>query len=96
MQKQEGWKNEQTRALYTWITGTEGSYKAYIATAADALQAAGGDADRAKVTLSRAIQEDIEAGNPTQGGFYGDVMGLALRAIDYYDVAAAILEDVAE
>ena len=94
MDKYEGWANYPTWNLYNWLTGDEAAHDRWRLTAAESWESAGHDPARAAHYLGELIRGAVKADDPTDTGWYGDVMGWAIGIVDYTEVAAALLEEV--
>ena len=55
-----------------------------------------GASSEARYHLSRAFQDDIEESNPLDScSLYSDILGAALRDVDWYGLASGWLDDMA-
>ena len=76
-----------------WLENTEPSYRYFTARAAEILNEADGDKDKAAETLADEIRETVESTKPTHGGnLYDDILTNALAEANYYDIAQSFLE----
>lgn len=82
-----GWTNWETWMVYSWLTNEEGTYN-YIMSMTSKV---GGDYQT--YDLSKLIREFVEEGNPLTTGMYADLLGGALREVDYYEIAEHFLEE---
>lgn len=87
-----GWKNYETWAAYCWLTSNEPAQKAIEQAAGEAVEAAGGDGERAVVILGERIREATEETSPDLSGLYSDLLNYALQNIDYLEIARAFFE----
>jgi hypothetical protein len=87
-----GWKNYPTWAVHLWLTNDESSYDLALQIAE---QNYASEHPRYKVAdaLKLWVREECE---PDEASLASDLLGYALDCVDWYEIADAFLEIVAE
>jgi len=98
----QGWTNYETWNVKLWIDNEEGSYCYWR----DAAQEAWDDPEenqfiperekRAEITLAKRLKYEFDDGAdlPELPGPYSDLLNAALQSVNWYEIAASMLEDV--
>jgi hypothetical protein len=95
-----GWTNYETWNLKLWLDNDQGlseHWQEAARTAFDDTDATDDTATRkreAAEALAEQIGTDTADGAPACAGFYGDVLGAAIGAVDYREIAEALIEDL--
>ena len=95
-----GWRNYETWNLKLWIDNDQGLAEHWQEAAGAAFDDTddAADADIRKREAAEALAEqlgtDTADGAPECAGFYGDVLGAAIGAVDYREIAEALIEDL--
>lgn len=88
-----GWSNFETWDAYNWQTADETRTKQAEDAAAAAMEAAGGDKDKAIAILSDQLKKMIQEAAPDLGaGLYTDLIDAGLKEINYKEIAAAFYD----
>ena len=83
-----GWSNYETWAVNLWLSNDEGSYTYWKERAEEVKDV---------YELSRELKSEIEQYNPLEEvSVYSDLLSAAISEIDFYEIAEAMLEDIAE
>ena len=91
----QGWTNYETWAVALWLNNEQGSYEQAVQMARDAVDEADGGDRPARGILADAIKEWMEEEAPDLGAtLWGDLLGAALGAVDWHDVADHYLADL--
>jgi hypothetical protein len=97
-----GWTNYETWNLKLWIDNDQGLYWHWQAAAHEAIGNTDATDDRATRTreaaeaLAEQIESDTREQAPECAGFYGYVLGMAIGAVDYREIAESLIEEVSE
>ena len=83
-----GWKNYETWAVHLWMTDDADGYKFWEDRAKSAVEIFDGDAEG---KLAAEIKDHHEDEMPECSGVYGDLMSAALGAVDWYEIAEALI-----
>lgn len=79
-----GWHNYETWLVKLWMDNDPGSQEYYREMAKES---------KTKYELSCRIQDEITDGNPLTTGMYADLLGSALRSVDWYEIANSLWEE---
>src|SRR5437870_5544018 len=97
-----GWRNYETWLTNLWLSNDQGTYEYWRDLARESWQHAE-DTDiltRGQVArsgLAARLKDEIEESSPCpEAGLYSDLLNAALSEIDWYEVAEAFLEDIAD
>lgn len=82
-----GWTNYETWVVNLWIDNEEGSYTYWREVAAEATDIA---------ELSGALKDYHEEALPEVEGFAADLLGAAMSEVNWDEIAAHLIEEVAE
>jgi hypothetical protein len=97
-----GWTNYETWNLKLWIDNDQGLYAQWQEAAHEAIGNTNATDDlatrkrEAAEELAEQLAADTAAARPACEGFYGDVLGAAIGAIDYREIAEALIVEVSE
>lgn len=100
--KYNGWRNYETWLANLWLNNDQGTYWFWCEEARDAWRyAATTDyltrQQSARRELAKRLQNEIEENSPCpEAGLYSDLLNSAISEIDWYEVADAFLEDIAD
>lgn len=97
-----GWSNYETWCVNLWLTNDSGSADWLEETAIEALKDADGDRDDARDALAQTLEQlhddaladrfpELSRG---KGGVFGDLLGAAMSAVDWREIAEAALSDI--
>jgi hypothetical protein len=87
-----GWTNYETWAVKLWLDNDQGSQEMAFEMAREAQRS-----KYPRAMLADALKEIHEENAPEIGNnVYSDLLGSALGSVDWYEIAKAFLEDVAE
>lgn len=102
-----GWKNYETWAVHLWISNDQGTHERYLDEADEQYRdaiLADLDGDREQWTeaaaraLAEVMEDDIDNDDacPVLAGssVYTDLLRAALAEVDWFEVAAAYVEDI--
>lgn len=103
------WSNYETWCVLLWLTNEEGSYRYWSEEAARHLEAARDcevvragkqtPEEESRSSLAKQLKKDIGDASPlshASGSLFVDLLYAALTQVDWYEVAAAFLEDVSQ
>ena len=84
-----GWTNYETWNVMLWINNNEGDQNYWLDRAEEL-------ADRFE--LQSELRNAYEENNPlnNEASCYSDLLGAAIRSVDWYEVAQALLDDAKE
>lgn len=89
-----GWANYPTWAVNLWIENDEGLYNYFKDVVAEVREENEGDPDGQLSDLGQRLKDFVEENAPELGAsMYSDLMGYALDAVNYWEIAKAMLED---
>jgi hypothetical protein len=97
-----GWSNYETWNLRLWIDNDQGLYGHWQVAAHEAIGNTDATDDRAtrKREAAEALAEQLESDTrenaPEATGFYADMLGMDIGAVDYREIAESIIEEVDE
>ena len=97
-----GWSNYETWNLKLWIDNDQGLYGHWQEAAQTAFDDTDDDDDSAtrKCEAAEALAEQLESDTrenaPEATGFYADMLGMDIGAVDYREIAESIIEEVDE
>jgi hypothetical protein len=97
-----GWRNYETWVTNLWLSNEEGTYDHWREEARKAWREAEATDiftryQVARHELAKHLKDEIEEHCPCwYAGLYGDLLNAALSEIDWYEVAEAFLEDIAD
>ena len=93
-----GWANYETWNWKLWMDNDEGTQEYWQERAQETWDEVSEDSDdrmaEATSELAKALESECEAAMPELGGAFADILGAALNEIDWYEIAASLLEDV--
>lgn len=91
-----GWKNYETWNVALWLGNDQGTYSMLSEMAQEAYDDNDGGDDSAKSDLAKKIESFVDENNPLadQASMFSDLLGAALREVDYYEIAEHYMEDV--
>jgi hypothetical protein len=92
-QTYNGWANYQTWVVNLWLTNDSGSDEHLRSMARDCLTHLDGDIDDAVYELAKRIEEDHEEFMPETTGVYSDLLGHALRMVDWREIAQHVIDE---
>jgi len=99
-ERYNGWTNYETWNLKLWIDNDQGLSEHWQEVARAAFDHTDDDDDSAtrKAEAAEALAEQLESDTrehaPECAGFYGDVLGIAIGAVYYREIAEALIEDL--
>src|SRR2546422_173393 len=96
-----GWSNYETWNVKLWIDNDEGSYEYWRERTLEAWGSSEEDCsypsqtreDSANCILAAALKDEHEENTPTVTGVYADLLNAALSAVDWHEIATAMIED---
>lgn len=93
-----GWTNYETWNVALWIDNEQGSYNDSRERARACLEAHDNDKDKAAGQLADELKEEFEEGNPLAGqaSCFSDLLGAALSAVNWHEIAENYVEEVYE
>ncbi len=86
-----GWTNRETWLVGLWLDNEETSYTVCRMMARQTLEKEG---DRAAGVFATYLREEIENSIPPLPGLAGDLMGVALAKVNWYEIAKHYLDDM--
>ena len=92
----QGWENYETWNAKLWIDNDFGEYTYWTEGAEEALEREEGDKDAAAADLAVALQERHEESQPVLDGMYGDLLTAAVGAVNWEEIAEALVETALE
>ena len=92
-QKYNGWSNYQTWVVNLWLTNDSGSVNYLNERAQECLDKFDGDTDDAACELASIIEEMHDEFMPETTGVYADLLGHAMRMVDWHEIAQHVIED---
>ena len=96
--KYNGWSSYETWNVALWIDNEEGRYNYWREQAREALATKDNDKDDAIFLLREQLQEEVEEGNPLRSDncMYSDILGMALRDVNWHEIASNWIDEVYE
>jgi hypothetical protein len=97
-----GWRNYETWLTNLWLSNDQGTYEYWRDKAREAWQEAEATdtdsrAEQARCILAQSLKDETDDNNPCSGaGLYTDLLNAALSEVNWYEVAEAFLEDIAD
>lgn len=88
-----GWTNYETWVVNLWLTNDSGSDERLREMARDCLTHLDGDMDDATWELAKRIEEDHDEFMPETTGVYADLLGHALRCVDWREIARHVIDE---
>lgn len=88
-----GWTNYQTWVVNLWLTNDSGSDELLREWAREELDSADGDKDEACYVLAKRIEDQHDEFMPETTGVYADLLGHALRMVDWREIAQHVIDD---
>jgi hypothetical protein len=94
-----GWVNYETWCANLWLSNDEGSDRASRELAQECFDATDEDdsledrRESAKNALEQRLEEEYQEAMPELAGMYSDLLQTAFDAIDWREIAEALLED---
>ena len=104
-QKYNGWTNYETWVTKLWMDNDEGSYNYWCETTDEIYRDGVADKpftkkERAALDLADMLKEQHEEAMPEQlaenCGVYTDLLGAALSAVNWYEIAESLIDDAME
>ena len=92
-QEYNGWTNWETWNFKLWLDNSEDSYKAIIYLAEEVEGRANAKNDLAK-ELESLANDLCEESITFETGFFADVCNSAIKAVNFYEIAEAYLEEL--
>jgi len=96
-----GWSNYETWNVALWLDSEYGSQSYWSERARETYEGAEPDppftrAERATLDLAEELEQEHEDNNPLLGqpSTYSDMLNMALKEVNWYEVAESILEPV--
>jgi hypothetical protein len=95
-----GWTNYETWNLKLWLDNDQGLAEYWQEAARTAVDDTDetDDSDTRKreaaVELAEQLESDTRENAPDVTGFYGDMLNTAIGAVDYREIAEALIEDL--
>lgn len=89
-----GWTNYQTWVVNLWLTNDSASVDRLNEMAYDCLTQASGDIVNATYQLAKCIEDDHDEFMPETTGVYADLLGHALRCVDWREIARHVINDI--
>ena len=96
----QGWTNYETWAIALWIDNDQGSQEYWHEIAREYSDGNSAMEDESSyrgstVDLADALKSEFEEMNPLSGdaSVFSDLMGAALREVDWRKIAASLIED---
>lgn len=89
-----GWTNYETWVVNLWLANDSGSVDRLNEMARDCLMQASGDITNAAYQLAAQIESEHEEFMPKTTGVYADLLGHALRMVDWQEIAQYVVDDV--
>lgn len=89
--KYNGWTNYETWNLALWLGEDASEFR--TTRAQELLNDAEGDREEASLKLADEIEADMYDNAPDIGGFYGDILGAALREVNFLEIAEHYVGD---
>lgn len=102
-QRYNGWESRETWVVNLWLSNEEPSYRGTLEMARECWDES--DADRtftrrenAISALADRLRDDFEEANPVgdKATVWADLMGTALAAVNWHEIAGHWVDDVAE
>ena len=88
-----GYENYETWVVSLWLDNDEGSYNYWADRAEEVLEDNDGDEEDALYDLAGEIEDEIVEGNPVENAsVYSDLMGSALGAVTWTEVAQSFID----
>ena len=94
MSDYNGWTNYETWNLKLWLDNDEGTYHYWQEAAREAMRT--GYKGESLDILSDQLENQTREEAPQLTGFYSDIQTASLEAVDYYEIAKAMLADLDE
>lgn len=89
-----GWTNYQTWVVNIWLTNNSAADAYLREQARDCLTQASGDITNAAYQLAAQIESMHDELMPETTGVYADLLGHALRMVDWQEIAQHVIDDV--
>lgn len=96
-----GWSNYETWNLALWIDNDEGTYNYWRERAREIYKDAEADKtftrkENAVFELAEALESETRDNAPEVEGFYGDILTMAIKEVNFHEIAEHWIEDIAE
>ena len=90
--KYNGWTNYETWNVKLWIDNDEGSYN-YWKERTEEIADDAEERDAAELALADVLKAEHEETLPELTGFAADLLNAAFGEVDWYEIAASLLDD---
>lgn len=87
-----GWTNYETWNVALWMNNDEGSQSYWEERASEVAEREENDA-AATYDLAQMLGEDLRDNAPEIGGFYGALLGAAIRSVNTYEIAKNLIDE---
>lgn len=88
-----GWANYQTWVVNLWLTNDSGSDEWLREQARDCLTELDGDKEEAASLLAQMLENNHDDAMPETTGVFADLLGHALRMVDWREIAQHVIDD---
>ena len=89
-----GWTNYETWNVALWLDNEQGSYGYWTEAAEQAVNNADGDKDDAAIALAGMLESEHKDAMPEVTGVFADLLGAALDAVNWREIAEHYVSDV--
>ena len=95
-EKYNGWTNYETWNVKLWMDNDEGSYRYWFEVAEEIWEDCSRDKDDFCARMADRLKDEHSDNAPELQGFYADLLGSALSAVDWYEIAESFVEELPE